>query len=230
MWTVVAYIVRIFAEVVLWLRQTFPNSPSQSCSKDKPVDSVPYRIAVHEAGHAVAAWACSCIRGITEVTVESKTGGGHVRFTYYESETDSFYWCKTVISLAGWAAEMRVFSKARAKPAEGDLLDARTLVSRLSFGATPPWKPTAPPFDFTRVFSFDLRSQDAAALAHCYAMASHLISSYGDRFDQLVALLLTKKTVVEKELESVLGSRVFVRALGPYSTFFMIPMLRKRAS
>ena len=78
------------------------------------------RRAVHEAGHAVAAWYCLSVDRVFGVTIEERgdTGG-----TMSYSIRDR--WDSTIVAMAGLAAETIVFGKFRSGAASSDLKQVR---------------------------------------------------------------------------------------------------------
>lgn len=172
-----------------------------------PADTEPNRIAVHEAGHAIAAWACTACR---EISIDCETPtGGQVRYKIRGDE--EAIWCSLVILLAGLAAEIAVFKKAYTIPARKDLGQARTALDmlracRVNRGVTL----MLVPFHTFYVVPLDIYETEMMNAA--YLMAQHLVST--PRYRRLVDLLLTKKQVTETEMEKVLGLRFPVVLLG----------------
>jgi ATP-dependent Zn protease len=196
----------------------------------RPVDSNECRMAVHEAGHALVAWACSTVLDIHDVTIELKTGG-HVHYRRWVKEEPDYHWCDGVVSLSGLAAELLVYAKTKSKPAEKDLTDALAAVRQVG-ESRPPWGrlPTLIHPSFAPAFATRPSNAELAALGQCYSMARHVIVSHGDKLDRLVALLLTKRTVTEKEIESLLGGRFFLCICGMQKAFFLIPKSGRKAA
>src|SRR5271166_3771290 len=84
------------------------------------VDTQECRLAVHEAGHAVAGWCCTLVGEVAVATIEAKSGG-YVRHSYYKIDGPEAEWCEMVISLAGVVAEATVYSRWRTRGCEQDL-------------------------------------------------------------------------------------------------------------
>ena len=189
------------------------------------------RMAVHEAGHAVAAWACTYVTEMTVATIETKTGGV-VEYMIHSTEKPDGMWCELVITFAGVAAEAWVHGKASSMAAESDLLKVRALAKKLADHAvSPPWTPldgSTPSFE--KLYKNPLEDAELEVLKHGYRMARHVVRSSDHRFHHMVVLLLTKKTVRESDVENVLGHRVFTKLSGLFSRpAFVVPKYRKAA-
>ncbi|HYX19560.1 MAG TPA: hypothetical protein VFA98_01800, partial [Thermoanaerobaculia bacterium] len=105
----------------------------------KAIDTWECRVAVHEAGHAVAAWCCTLVAEVKIATIEDKGGGGVVKYSYVPSPNPAAPWCCAVIALAGVAAEAHVYARWKTAGAHKDITDALTYV-RQSRGHAPPWE------------------------------------------------------------------------------------------
>jgi ATP-dependent Zn protease len=222
------------------------------------VDTAECRLAVHEAGHAVAAWCCTLVSEVTIATIEAKDrgagwDGGFVNYTYYRTYWSSGDWCKMVIALAGVAAEALVYSRWRSTGSERDLLQALEIAEGLvAKGAAEhiPWQrlgetPGRAP-DLGKAFKTRPPAAVAENLNEGYRMARHVLGSHGGAFFKVVSMLLAKKSTTRADMEQVLGKRHFEQlvALGAqlesvvnesgkpehFKPRFVLPLRRRKAA
>jgi hypothetical protein len=203
--------------VVRFWRQIFAEAedpPEIERSATRAVDTWECRVAVHEAGHAVAAWCCTLVPEVRVATIEHKNGGGVVTFIFLEVPGPDAAWCRAVIGLAGVVAEAAVYSKWRVGGSREDIATALEQV-KLAAAHEPPWERigvrggSVP--DLQRMFSHKLSASELSCFEECWRMARKIIRSHGGDFFRLVGALLAVKTAKETQLESVLGTRHVTR-------------------
>jgi len=211
------------AAIVIFLKRTAPKIADVRAPRPRPFTDTPEcRIAVHEAGHAVAAWSCTCVTGMIIATIETETGGV-VEYTIHSSETPDGMWCLLTITLAGVAAETFVHGKAGTLSSETDLIKARKLAEQIAAkGWASPWKleGEVPKFD---IYDPPLKPQEVEVLQHSFRMAKHIVRAHDRQFHRMVVLLLTHKTVRESDVENVLGRRNFTKVMGLVRPTFIVP-------
>lgn len=186
------------------------------------VDTQECRLAVHEAGHAVAAWCCTLVAEVTVATIEHKGkdwSGGLVNYSYYGTDWLEGRWCKLVIALAGVAAEAMVYSRWRTSGSEIDLAQALAIAEDLAGVAggkiDPPWRRlggneaagSAP--DLARAFKTKPSAAAAENLEEGYRMARRVLRSHGGAFFKVVSMLLAKKSTSKTDIEALLGKRYY---------------------
>jgi hypothetical protein len=197
----------------LRMRLPVPSGRPPAAATAPPPDTDDTRMAVHEAGHALAAWRCTVVTHVHRASLEGRDGG-FVTYDFIADPSPAHAWCKLVITLAGIAAELAVFSRARSGPAEKDLLHARKL-SRLLVHACPPWSDAAaaPDLPFERLFRAPLPPGERAVLQRAYAKARALVRDSRAAHGRLTSLLLHRRTVPGDALPRVLGPRIFAEIL-----------------
>jgi len=215
---IVIVLVALFvgAAVMFWRHISVPAEipPEIAGSGTAAVDTPECRLAVHEAGHAVAGWCCTLVGEVSVATIEDKNGG-FVRHSYYAIGGPEAEWCEMVISFAGIAAEAMVYSRWRTRGSEGDL--SRVLECAKKIGAEGqanlPWDKlgsvdgSVP--DFKKMFKGELAPFVLENLEEGYRMTRCVLRSHGSRFFKMVQLLLTKKAVTRFDMERALGKRHF---------------------
>ena len=205
----------VFA-ISLWRYVSTPAEipPEIAGSGTAAIDTPECRLAVHEAGHAVAGWCCTLVGEVTVATIEDKSGG-FVRHSYYAIGGPEAEWCEMVISLAGIAAEAMVYSRWRTAGSEGDLSRALALAKSIDARGQEslPWDrlgfAAGPVPDFTKMFKAELPTAVLENLEEGYRMTRQVLRSHGSRFFKMVTLLLTKRAVTRFDMERALGKRHF---------------------
>lgn len=199
--------------------------------QDTP-DTVDHRLAVHEAGHAVAVWWCTAVKCVHEVTIDSPTGG-HVSYDILSDDGADATWCRLVITLAGIAAELSVWPQFRSGASSADLAKARVEAGKIvAMGAyTPPWGPdgTRSPA-FAEMYRRELGGVERIILERGYQRAKDLIAARVKDHTRLVVFLLVDRTVNEKKIAEIFGDRAFLRVLGFFGATFRTPEQRKEAA
>ena len=153
---------------------------------------------------------------VPKVTIEAKTGGlTHCKI--FGHETSAGRWCHLAITLAGVAAEVDTFGKIHSAESKGDLLKALEIAEALAAERLlePPWKTPKreKALPFGRIFTKSDQVQNEI-IKRSYLMAHGVIRGHGERYYQLIALLLQRRTVETTDLEAILGSRTVKNAVG----------------
>lgn len=184
---------------------------------------IKYRITTHEAGHTLAAWACTLVGEITSInTIEGKDGGrgGLTCFTIY-GKTIRGMWCDLVITLAGIAAEANIYGRFRSIEAEEDLKIAWKLSQQLASQnqLVAPWElPQTPNLSFDKIYK-QVSLDQKIILEQAYVMARHLLLKHKQRYSQLMNSLIEHPILTEQEVNNVLGARRSITALSPNVLF-----------
>jgi len=185
---------------------------------------IEYRAAVHEAGHAVAAW-CGhpYVVRISKITIDDGSmGEGRVEYATTKGRNGKLeadrVWCDIVVSLGGIAAEMVEFNRMRSGPAKSDLEQARQSVAALvSAGAkNPPWDVAEVaavadgPFDMAKVYrSVSEGSEEARILNLCYDRAKYLVVRNQSLLEKVTESLLQTGVLTGISLVRIFGLRKF---------------------
>lgn len=200
----------------LWAMFLTRLRPSRPTPVETP-DTPKVRTAVHEAGHALAAWRCSNVVEVRCVTIDGPSGG-FVDYSAPPPRSADELWCQIVIILAGIAAELAVYRTTRSGPAERDLRFARRRARMLAAlgKPAPPWTPRAkPPAQrFESLYEHPLSDDEAAVLRIGYDKARLLIRDSHAQHSRLVALLLHQRTLDHAAMRVLFGSRAWVRLIG----------------
>jgi len=207
---------------LLWLEQ----APKPVPKGPVPRNTFQNRAAVHEAGHAIVAWACTWVSTVDSVSIEEKDGGSTC-FRLKSDDSPEEMWCNLVISLAGIAAEVGAFKRMHSTESKGDLVKSLALSEKLAKlnQVTPPWK--VPEREKSLPFDKIFRSLDhdqKVILTHAYHVAHGVIDSHGAHYYKLVSLLLTKKTISSSDMESILGKRAIIKLIAwSFDPRFVLP-------
>jgi ATP-dependent Zn protease len=179
-----------------------------------PPDTVENRIAVHEAGHAVVAWCCTATVEIT-ANVTTEKGDPHVTCNLIRSTSNAdWLWARLVILLSGLAAEAHVYRCFRSGGSETDLLQAKEAAQQLiARAAHEPYLGTDLVAPLSRMFLVPLTPDEHRLMSAAYIHAKTLVRSHGTRYFRLISLFMTCKAVTEKQMETVLGSRLPMQLL-----------------
>lgn len=182
------------------------------------------RVAVHEAGHAVAAWFCTAIAAVDRVTIDPAPAaalglgtnditGGHV--AHRMARLDNWRWCAAVVDLAGFAAEAMVFDSVQTLPSARDLTDARDNV-RACGGLSYPWPtPDVSGPEFASYFVEPPSTAEVAGLAKAYYTARHVVlATHGSDLRRLANALRRRRYITEPGLVGLLGSRKMLHTIG----------------
>ena len=211
----------LFIGLYLW---NYKKSQPPSRKKSNTPDNLNTRLAVHEAGHAITAWWCSGVDQVKLITIEEPTGGKI--YLNFNPRAKNILWCDLVITLAGIAAELSVYSKVRSKPAEKDLTIARDLARQLAGkGATsPPWSVKHSKdysLSFGKMYHSTPSDLEQEILKEGYRHARFLLNKRSGHFDRLVSFLLLHRSVKEEQAAEILDDRGFTRVVGVFHSVFL---------
>lgn len=172
-----------------------------------PPDTPEVRVAVHETGHLLAAWACSAVTVVQVATTKDtlNTSGG-VLFRMLPTEKPADHWCMMVIQLAGLAAEGLVFRKTSGG-AFRDLTHARRHSLELEECGYHPPLLSGPTIDFCKAFVPEPSGRELSILQNGYRKARQLIEEHGQLFHTCVRRLLTDRELVTHQIAEILGPR-----------------------
>lgn len=185
--------------------------------------SVAKHIAVHEAGHLLAAWYCSSVVEIVEAVAEDTKGGVLYSFLVTGSAID--LWNQLVISLAGITAELMHVKVARATSSREDLRRSVELAEVLSEQCN---AKRAFPIDttdndnITRMF-FDNFSPDVRHLLEAAHLKTILVRTE-PLFLRAVSAIMTGAKLNHKTIEGILGPRPTVKEDGG----FVLPKAKEK--
>jgi cell division protease FtsH len=185
------------------------------------------RVAVHEAGHAVVAWASPAAEPLRRVSIlprgmalgATQQVPSEDRHLMTRVELDS----RLAVLLAGYAAELLVLGEV-STGSEKDLQQATALASRMvaHFGMSEELGPVY--YEHREEHAFlghalateggtsdrtvhAIETEARAILARARAAAGAALSAYRAELDRLSAALLEAETLEKEEIERLLGSR-----------------------
>ena len=185
------------------------------------------RVAVHEAGHAVVAWASPAAEPLRRVSIlprgmslgATQQVPSEDRHLMTRAELES----RLAVLLAGYAAELLVLGEV-STGSEKDLQQATALASRMvaHFGMSEELGPVY--YEHREEHAFlghqlateggtsdrtvhAIETEARAILARARAAASSALSAYRAELDRLSAALLEAETLEKEEIERLLGSR-----------------------
>jgi ATP-dependent Zn protease len=171
-------------------------------------------VVVHEAGHTLLAWHCTAVADVLLVNVRANASGGPGGFVRNAWMTagpqPATNWCRLVVALGGFAAEMMVMQRASSGPSREDLLEAAALCRAIvrAGGAEPPWPaPREREIAFERAFAEEMSGAELAVMRAGYATARDLLARRAESLTRLVVFLLRKPVARGDELAEVLGHR-----------------------
>jgi ATP-dependent Zn protease len=175
---------------------------------------IEYRVAVHEAGHAVCVWFDPYTRGIDRITIDDgAVGEGRVSSSRMSRATAPSFWYGMVNNLGGIAGEMMEFKRMRSGTAKSDLEKAlhkaRELVKVDKLD--PPWKHTELEdghFDISTMYrSVDSDTPEARVLNLAYAHARYLLEKDRKRMLQVAGDLAKHGVLEAKGVKRIFGTR-----------------------
>jgi len=208
---VTAIVIALAAVVIRRLRAR-PVAPADF--DREAIDTWECRVAVHEAGHALAAWCCTLVSEVKIATIEAKHGGGTVVYAFLNLPGPDSAWCRAVISLAGVAAEAHVYARWKTHGSKEDIAAALAQAGRAR-DHDPPWarigSGASSTLGFQRLFASKLHPSDEVVLEESYRMARRILRAHGGDFFRLVSALLAMRTAREAHLEPILGRRRVAR-------------------
>ncbi len=184
------------------------------------VEREEFAVAIHEAGHAVAAHLLRAYADIDIATIERRgETGGFVssialedRFTQWKSELE----LDVKVSLASLATERMFFGGDNSMGVGGDLRNATTVVSRMvgvyamgeniaSMAGLPQHALDQPP-DPTERISSTLRGQIERRLQRLYDEVYQLLEEHKTSVYAVARLLQEKKTISGGEVAAIIGT------------------------
>jgi ATP-dependent Zn protease len=191
-------------------------------------DTSETRAAVHEAGHALAAWFCTAVVEVVSVELLGDVQGesdGVVTYRWRQIDGDAL-WRALVVMLAGAAAEVATFGYLQSAGSRSDLVKARQVAewicgtpefalprwARDTLGATPA---------FAQMFVEPLLPEVEAALSAAYRVARAVLVAHAAKHTALVSALLHRRRLGEAEVAHVLGHRVGIKLVGLFETKFV---------
>lgn len=209
--------------IAYWFYKRKQSKPTTDPRKSNVPDTYEFRVAVHEAGHAVAAWWCTAVAEIQEITIDSPTGG-HVVCSYRDADCKENYWGRLVINLSGMAAEAYIYQRLRSGPAMKDLIDARKTVQKIieSDWEVPPWKvrgQTSLAFD--KMFLIPLSEKELKVLRHAFQLAKELVERRIKNHTDFTIAILKNRTIKQDELIQLFGNRSFASLGGFFRATFL---------
>ncbi len=182
-------------------------------------------VAYHEAAHALAARLVPNAEPVRKVSIIPRgTALGYVLHLPIEDRyliTKPEILDRVTVALAGRAAEELVFNEI-SSGAHDDLEKATRLVRKMitEFGMSEELGPLTfgqkydSPFlgrdmardrDYSEEVAAAIDREVRAFIHHCYTRATDLLRKNRDRLDQIAEALLEKETLLEEDLEEVLG-------------------------
>lgn len=173
-------------------------------------------IAAHEAGHAIVAWYSGIVKSVTHVTVSTRSGTTHLTIPPRKllSPTDE-YWADLVISLAGIAGQFQRGHSLYGPNAAADLLAAREMarVIALRYDAVESALPvsTEGRDTISRMYTEPPSAAERHVLESGYLKARFLLSVYRPEHWSVTTWLLSRGSMTEHELASLLGPRPAAR-------------------
>jgi cell division protease FtsH len=193
------------------------------------------RVAVHESGHALLAWATPEAEALHRVSIlprgmslgATQQVPPEDRHLHTRPELDA----RLFVLLGGYAAEQLVLGDI-STGAEHDLREATRLASKMvaHYGMSNKLGPVYYEVQEEHAFlgqrmATDRGTSDATIhqieresrdlLANALATATTALEQHRDRLDKLVAALLARETLEREELDAVLGARVPSREVVP---------------
>lgn len=205
-----------------WFRRVGPGPRVQVAAPD----TIETRAAVHEAGHAIAAWFCTNVVEVSWAYITPE-GSGKVKYTCRRDPSASAAysetkWCDLVICLAGITAEIVVYGKTRSGPAAKDLEEALGHARALA-GSEAPWETSdSVRVPFETAFRHPLSAAEFKVFQAGYQMAKRLVLSRERQLYQLVSALLMWRRTGPAEMERFLGSRFTALIVGLFKPKFLV--------
>lgn len=238
LWSLMPPMIHIIDSVVddiyAWLR---PSIYFRDKVKHKHRYSAYNKVCVHEAGHALCAWACTKVRHIDYIKIHTM-GNGSMQ-AWWPRQNIAGMWSDLVISMGGLAAETAYYGRAYTGNGKTDLkmcLDAAIQLEK--------WNADIPPWStmtwrqypaFSKLFS-QLSDRQHSILQHAYAMSRHILETHQQRFRQLTDELVKQRRADStfqmegKEIEALLGDRCFIKTLSTLApnTLFVLPQQQQQ--
>jgi len=168
--------------------------------------------AVHEAGHAIVAWQSRFASAVFEITCdieEGKTETGRINSIYMEPPG---LWEWAAIDLAGLAAELLIFNRFNSFQSRDDLMASRNnSIAVIHSNVEQQWRdePSLGSLSFERMFATDKQPTEPVVQVMNVSdrRAKALILCERDRFARLALELHKKGSMLQQEIEQLLGPR-----------------------
>lgn len=179
---------------------------------DKARQSIHFRVAVHEAGHAVVGWRAPTIRILT-IEMDEGLGLGRGRVTSAATRRMADFardrWWDAAFCFGGIAGELLETKKARSGNCLDDLNQARAAARDIVAAGLPdpPWTPVATDtgvFDPHKSFQ-DLSESEARVLRLAYAHARALLQQEREVFSRVTHALLERGSLDEAAVREILS-------------------------
>jgi ATP-dependent Zn protease len=167
-------------------------------------------IAIHESGHAVAAWCSTCTKSVDRISIDEPYGGIAQRTEAPGSGPD-FHWSRIVIGLAGIAAEGLVIGKI-GRGSTVDLSKARKEAEDLvalgpKVACDIPWDAAfadGATLDISRMFHGQMDPVVRGILNVSYRQARRIVRLHHSAFERTVDALMAKRVLQGADLDAVL--------------------------
>ena len=182
------------------------------------------RMAVHESGHTLLVWSYNETESFTAATIETKEGGGLTSWRWQDQNGRDFWWCMLAMDVSGLVAEHFFLGYGSVSGARVDLEHARQAADYLlSIGAkSPPWPVDEPATQLEFGEHFASATPEQIRMVNLAAeTARDVIRAYGERAITLYKTLFERRTMDEKDVEQILGSRETIRYNGVQSRFLL---------
>lgn len=180
-----------------------------------------FRVPVHEAGHLMLAWYSNIVTEIFLVEANMFFKNGVVRYYTIDpnSRDDTIYchWTEVIIGIGGICAELFVYKNSKSLPAKLDLSQLRDRVDKIldldnTFKQDVSCKLTQ---DFSKGFSNGLTKKELHLFNVAYNEAYEIFQKRKAKFYRLVSILVRHRTLTNKQIEKILGSRAILRIVRP---------------
>lgn len=174
--------------------------------------AIDFRVAVHEAGHAVLAWHNPYVRSIDRIEMDDGLQRGNGRMLHRVnglSDPRRARWYDLTMLLAGIAGEMRELRNTRSGNAQDDLEKALAAARAIvrDGPAEPPWEGDRPEGGFDPSRMLRATPEEAVVIRIAYARTKAVLSRDRERFERIVHLLLEHGALGETEVVLVFGTR-----------------------
>jgi ATP-dependent Zn protease len=169
-------------------------------------------VAVHEAGHTIATFACNKVEKIIYAFIDKDNGG--VSYLFKDNKSAKSSYASMVICLAGLAGELSVYNKCNGIHATKDLVSAIEYLDKLLLLDFSKIKINKSKADITKMYKRSFSDLEKDILNSAFYDAKNLIKDYGDKYFKLISLLLAKNKISESDIENICGSRFSIKLTG----------------
>lgn len=196
--------------ILAFVRVRRARKQAPTLPKGQAPDTFQYIVAVHEAGHAIAALRCPLVTSVDRIHIAPD--GGYVSYVIRGDDVRTM-WCSTVILLAGVAAEVMIYGRFRSGRAASDLAKARSLAETLVLKGfqVPSGARARHTLDFAAMFETRPDPKVAAVLQAAYTTSRALLDKHQAQHGRLTGALLAFGSM--QSPETWFGDRRFLRAL-----------------